>query len=635
MMLVAPTTESGQATAIDLDAGRGCIVAWAARGSRQAEALAQERAFIEALAPHLHCPQILGWMDAPEDEVTWLALTLCEGTPLPKVIRWDGPLRPVSGKTLCQWGLSLVTCLQRLWESHATIPQLLPEQMVVTAENTLTFQRLLPFPQKISQAQSIGMVGQLLYYFATTFRYNPNLPWASRPITATNYTISPSLATFIESLVTSTTIDITFATFLSTLEGLAASDPQSPFFAPEPSLPPERATLEALAVAAGNQLAEQLRTMGKDLTLYFGVAGGVLVLSELFATLNVEAWRKPLAEGATRLMEPLSAQPKIGSLFLGEAGIALALLKAGDALGDKELEAAGLALAERVETLPCTTPDLIWGVAGRLKFHLWIWERTGDSRHLAAAQANATWLLTHQITVEAHPGVFWQDSASTDKYPYLGYGHGIAGIGDALLDLYTITRDPTLLTTIETIATTLSDRAETTFWGEGVNWHNYLRDGVLLDRWCHGASGVGIFWNHLAQTTESATAFEMVQQAAYTVAYGSTYLSPCYCHGLVGSIELLLDVHQATGDHTPLVQAWRLWHLLDQFRIEGSHGVMWLNHHLKANDPGLMVGYGGVVLSLLRLLEPARPNLLTNKGIWYTSRQRTPTSAGLSTPIPN
>jgi hypothetical protein len=621
LMLSAPTTTSGQASALDLVSGQVCLVAWATRHSDEAIALATERHLFLHLATQLTVPQVLGWFNDADDELTVLVLSLIEGTPLDKVLMRDGPIRPVSGALLAQWGLSLIEWVQACQAVAPLIPPLNLHHMVVTPTDMLTFQRLQPLGAILPPEPAIvQMVGQLLYFWATTYRYDPTQRWTCRPIRATNFTVTPALAHTLQQLVEGESTLLTLADLVGTLRENAVDYEVEATTATMPIAPSALPALwEKAAFGAGDHLAATLTRPTQDLTLYRGLAGRVLVLAELMLTFPVERWRTPLRTAAIRLADPIPPQTHPGSLYLGEAGIALALIKAGDALGDDQLVEQGLRVAKQVADLPHHAPDLVWGAAGRLRFQTWLWQRTGDPQLLTAAQESAIWLRENVIAVEDHAGYFWQGPQDSKVAPYLGYGHGIAGIGDALLDLYTITQEPLLLEVVQTIAETLHTTAVPTFGGAGVNWPNYLKDGVLLDQWCHGASGVGLFWLQLATTTDTPVAMEMASRAAYTVAYGSTYLSPCVCHGLAGSIDLLLTHYQATGNVTSWNRACHLWTLLDDFRVPHAGVITWMNHHLQADDPALMTGYGGVVLCLLRLLDPKRPAFLTNHGIWYAT----------------
>src|SRR5207253_5639016 len=102
------------------------------------------------------------------------------------------------------------------------------------------------------------------------------------------------------------------------------------------------------------------------------------------------------------------------------------------------------AAAERghvVAGLPHASPDLFNGTAGRLRFHLLLWDATGDRVHLTHAEQAGHFLVS---TAQHAPddGVYWVAPPGFDKMSgraFIGYAHGAAGIADALLDVFDVT----------------------------------------------------------------------------------------------------------------------------------------------------------------------------------------------------
>ncbi|MGH2583779.1 MAG: lanthionine synthetase LanC family protein, partial [Dehalococcoidia bacterium] len=274
-----------------------------------------------------------------------------------------------------------------------------------------------------------------------------------------------------------------------------------------------------------------------------GNAGTLLALAELAAVFADPAHRTTLAEGARWLaMAPPFEGELLPGLYVGEAGIGAALLRAGQVLGDAALIAAAAERGRLVASLPFRSPDLFNGTAGRLRFHLLLWDETGAADHLAAAvRAGASLLAVAQDT--GNGGICWpmpSDFEGLTGAAYLGYAHGAAGIADALLDLYEATGDTRLRDAARGAARWLTRLAQPTLGvssdrrGLGKGYQPSVRtpDGAGRGRsepalssakgspslkdgglgwpavegqapsapfWCHGAAGIGRFFLHAAR----------------------------------------------------------------------------------------------------------------------------------------
>lgn len=265
--------------------------------------------------------------------------------------------------------------------------------------------------------------------------------------------------------------------------------------------------------------------------IYMGSGGVVLAMADLAIVLEDAVARTVLARGAEWLRQapPINQQPLPG-LYIGEAGVGAVLLRAGQVLKDMTLLREAIECGRRVASLAYASPDLINGTAGRLRFHLFLWDETSEQEHLRMAIACGEYLLQTAQT-NNHQEVFWNipdGYGNLSNHAYLGYGHGAAGIADALLDLFKATGDERFLPAIQGAGRWLQRQAISTLADEsGLNWP-IIGEGTEVANpfWCHGAAGIGRFFLNAFLHDVLPGARELAERAARTVAYAARWLGP-------------------------------------------------------------------------------------------------------------
>lgn len=358
--------------------------------------------------------------------------------------------------------------------------------------------------------------------------------------------------------------------------------------------------------------------------IYIGSGGVVLALTDLATALEDATALTVLARGAAWLRQaPPINQPPLPGLYIGEAGVGAVLLRAGQALKDRALLREAVEYGRRVASLAYASPDLITGAAGRLRFHLFLWDETSEEEHLRMAIACGEYLLQTAQT-NHHQEVFWKipdGYGNLSNHAYLGYGHGAAGIADALLDLFKVTGDERFLSAIQGAGRWLQRRAISTLADDsGLNWPITGESTEVANPfWCHGAAGIGRFFLNASLHDVIPGARELAERAARTVAYAARWLGPTQCHGLAGSIEFLLDMYQATNTSSYYEQALAHGRLLEAFAAE-LNGLYVFPAELRTIfTPDYMLGNAGIAIGLLRLSTAGRlPHQLSRAGFrWH------------------
>jgi serine/threonine protein kinase len=350
-----------------------------------------------------------------------------------------------------------------------------------------------------------------------------------------------------------------------------------------------------------------------------GNAGVLLALADLVAAHNAACGRETLQAAAHWLCHtpPIGKKPLPG-LYVGEAGVGAALLRVGQVLYNEQFITAALERGRTIASLPHVSPDLFNGTAGRLRFHLLLWDETEDQEQLQAALACGDHLLATAIEVSNHE-VLWltpQGYGDLSGVAQPGYAHGVAGIADALLDLYEVTGDERLASLITRAAFWIQRQAIPTMQCKrGLSWPRVTGGSAHPSYWCHGGAGIGRFFLHLARHNLVPDAEETATRAAYTVAHMTRWTGPTQCHGLAGNCEFLLDMYQATGEQGFLTDAFLFGRLLETFARKQDGYTVFSSDSPTTFTPDYMVGYGGIAMCLLRLGAPERlPHQLSRAG---------------------
>ena len=674
-LLVSTLNQSARGTvhlAADVEGQRRCVVKRAARdgqvdldGRDARDRLRYEAEVLTMLAPDASLPAVIDLVE--QDGDLYLLLEDVEGETLDRYVSelLASAQRP-SGKQVVAWGLELSAILERLHQ-RGFVHRDLKATNVIVAPNgrlrlidfELAYELAVPRPANgrgtrghmspgalagapPTVSDDIYGLGALLYFAATGAQ--PSLaPRASRlldrPISLLNPAIGPALEQLIGRCLAPEPADRfdSMAALAGELAMLGASAEvmvSPPPFGAE-SIGATESHYRHLARRLGDSLvatAQPARDDGgrfwisaqdgsgplpsRDLNA--GSAGAVLALAELVAEFDDPAQRETLIEAARWLDASRPAERPLPGLYVGEAGVAAALLRAGQVLGDRQLIESAAERGRWIAALPYGSPDLYNGTAGRLRLHLLLWDETADPAHLNDAWQAGEMLHAAAETVEAG-GTRWTIppgyEGMSGQAP-LGYAHGAAGIADTLLDLFEATADQRYLEAAAGAGRWLARLALPALSdGSGLDWPADEDGEPGGGVWCHGATGVGRFFLHAAELGALPEAAGLAASAARMVAHGTRHLGPTPCHGLAGGVELLLDIYQATGTRAYLEEARALARLLEAFSLERDGLLVWRSDSPFVISPDYLVGYAGVAVCLLRLGDPDRkPHQLSRRG---------------------
>ena len=644
--------------AMDVEAGRLCVLKRAWRygraqtdGSDARDRLRAEKDVLETLAGDTRFPRVYETFEEHGD--AYLAMEYVEGPTLAIAM---GDLQ-LAGRTLpveraIEWGRSLASLLGAVHDKGLVYRDLNSMNVIHSGEELRLVDFELTVPAGYSNpdwiaatpgysspelargapadvADDVYSLGALLYMLVTNAE--PVMApgrLLDRPVHLLNPMVGTQLEAVIERCLEPDRA-ARWTSMADVAEALerAASEPGTALSTPSGPEPDRRAQVRTLGKSMRASALETeddptwlfhghlgASTDYRDLSL--GTAGAVLSLAELVEELRDDEQRALLDAAASKLAR---SRPSEGAgLYIGEAGIAVALLRAGTVLDRDDLIEEAESRSDEISRRPHVAPELFVGSAGRLRAHLFMYDQTNDSRHLDAATSAARYIV--ERSEPSHGGVLWTGpDEGGNPVAFLGYAHGAAGIADALVDLYEVTGDEAYAGTARaTIAALQGATIRTLDDSSGTDWPRAPGEPAAGPLWCHGAAGIGTFLVHaLAAGVAEPRIAAYVEGAARTVFLAGRTLGPTQCHGLAGSIEFLLDVYGWNGDEGYVDQARLLARILDAFAVERDGMRVWRGDSESEVDPGYLNGYGGIGMALLRLADPRRPRQLSRAGFRY------------------
>lgn len=379
-----------------------------------------------------------------------------------------------------------------------------------------------------------------------------------------------------------------------------------------------RSTWLGVALDAFRDGADVVYRTG-DATFYDGTAGIAMAGWKVAAALE----REDLAEaalGAAR--HAVSARGRLGGtgLFDGLAGVGLVALEIGDGAGDRRLRCEGLDILGQVAETAPSDIDLINGSAGLVLALLCAARATGSDRWRSAAIRHGEHLLA---AANRRPWGWSWTLPAFEGLDLCGLAHGAAGIAWALGSLVAATGDDRFQEAVDG-----ARRYERTWFQPVENSWPDLRPetsppGVPLvcpALWCHGATGIGLsrlalfgLTKHPSLAAEAASAMQAATNAASQALRGSSTEGLTICHGLGGTLLLLLAAHHVLGETEHLAAArWLACHALDRL---GEDPSTWPSGIPGGGfSPGLMTGLAGTMYVLARVADPARTGALSVLG---------------------
>ncbi len=354
---------------------------------------------------------------------------------------------------------------------------------------------------------------------------------------------------------------------------------------------------------------------------FLGEVAGEPAATELaraaIATLRLQVQVRP--DGEPGEPEPATS---FGA-FQGWGGIVWTFAQLGHLWRDRELLAAAERMVERFHSMLAGDEelDLIGGAAGAILGLLALHEACGSQRVLEVAIQCGERLLAR--AEPWGPGLGWRTRLAAER-PLAGISHGVGGIALALTRLGAAAGDQRFLDA--GLAGFAGERER--FWGDldrllrGSPGEKPPPESTVAMAWCYGAPGVGLTrlyaFPHARGDEERAAFREEIDQAVRRTLQRGPGQNHCLCHGDLGNLDFLLQVQERFPSAGLAADVHRFLEIV----LASLDRDGWLcGTRASIESPGLMNGFAGIGLGLLRMAEPERvPSVLGLEGPGRLSR---------------
>ncbi len=357
-----------------------------------------------------------------------------------------------------------------------------------------------------------------------------------------------------------------------------------------------------------------------DMTLYSGVPGIVLFLTELARTTGKPEYLEAAKAGADEILARLPGIKGAG-LYEGLAGAGFALREAFKAGKESRHEEGFRRALEMIRSASrqtgkgvewSSTTDIISGGAGTGLFLLYAHRETGERSWLDLAEKAGRRLL--EMGRLERGGLKWP---MDPEYPSLmpNFSHGTAGIAYFLAVLHKETGREEFLDGALAGGRYLQAVAGTEDDGCLVFHHEPGGEKLFYLGWCHGPVGTARLFYTLAQVADDPGWMEWVRKAARSLRSSGLleketpgfWNNAGVCCGLAGVAEFFIDLSGATGNQDDLDFARRAMTRLIA-RGTGEEGrAFWVQaeHRTRPDflvaQTGLMQGAAGIGLIFLKM----------------------------------
>ncbi|WP_340063291.1 lanthionine synthetase LanC family protein [Ascidiimonas aurantiaca] len=178
-----------------------------------------------------------------------------------------------------------------------------------------------------------------------------------------------------------------------------------------------------------------------------------------------------------------------------------------------------------------------------------------------------------------------------------GFAHGVAGIANFFLSYYQYTKEPDALERAEKTAEWLFQSKKDN--GKHYSWSFSKTNNETWNWWCHGATGISIFFLNLYAITNNKKYLDVVIKSLSSLPPKPNFSNFSLCHGLSGVGEVWLHAYSVTQDKIFLERAGCVAETLLSSYIKDGKNMYWLTENPDYPTADFFVGNGGILYFLI------------------------------------
>ncbi|MBD2526764.1 type 2 lanthipeptide synthetase LanM family protein [Nostoc sp. FACHB-133] len=368
--------------------------------------------------------------------------------------------------------------------------------------------------------------------------------------------------------------------------------------------------------------AQKYQLQAMNYGLYDGSCGVALFLAALEKVTGGSGFRE-LILGVLKSIHQNFKQPKLSQRIvkkigigggLGLGSIIYTLVRSSEFLDEPNLlkDAKHIASLITPELVAADKKfDIIFGSAGAILGLLALYKTSGDLITLEKAISCGYHLLNHRVESDSR----YKAWATLNGNLLTGMSHGASGIAYALIQLYTVTKEPIFREAAEEAIS----YEKSVFSSQANNWPdfrvstNYNGSSTFADTWCNGASGIGLARLGGLAILDTDDIRQDIEIALQTTLNCSLDGIDHLCCGTFGRIEFLLAASRQLSrmDLLETAQEQAAW-VVARAKKVGSFSLM-PGFNKNVYLPGFFQGITGIGYELLRLTYP---DLLPSVLLW-------------------
>jgi len=300
-------------------------------------------------------------------------------------------------------------------------------------------------------------------------------------------------------------------------------------------------------------------------------------------------------------------------MFQGWGGILYTLVHLGVLAGDSGFLAEAEEMTEQIlgRLEKDAHLDVVAGSAGAISALLALHRAAGSRRALEIAVRCGERLVERAKPIGS--GLCWHTEIGGDE-ALTGFSHGAAGIATAILELSAVTRDERFRSVargglaferdqVRRESGPAASRSHAVATPEG-----RAAEKVMAMSWCYGAPGRGLACLRAMRYLEDPILEEDLNLSVALTLKKGFGKNHSLCHGDLGNLDLVLQVHRELKDEEVGREFRRLARVI-LASVERDGWICGTMANIEA--PGLMNGLAGIGYGLLRAADPGRvPSVL-------------------------